>query len=80
MGASHYSVGELAAMLERAGITHRKGTHLERCEQCLFVLALVRRARGEPSDEQLEVTVDALRSWIERQRLPQSVLVDDNTG
>ena len=37
--------------------------HVESCEACLYVLALVRRASGEPTGEQSEVVVDLLREW-----------------
>jgi hypothetical protein len=37
--------------------------HVESCEACLYVLALVRRASGEPTAEQSEVVVDLLREW-----------------
>ena len=38
-------------------------SHLESCEACRYVLALVRRASGEPTPEQSEVVVDVLRKW-----------------
>ena len=65
MRAAHYSGAELAEMLRRAALVDRLGDHLNVCEQCHFLLALVRRARGDPSDEQREVTMDALRNWVE---------------
>lgn len=65
MRAVHYSSSELAEMLTRAALGYRLGDHLNVCEQCHFLLALVRRARGDPSDEQREVTMDALRNWVE---------------
>ena len=65
MNAIHYSSSELAEMLARAAFGSRLGDHLNVCEQCHFLLALVRRARGDPSDEQREVTTDALRNWVE---------------
>jgi hypothetical protein len=37
--------------------------HVASCEACLYVLALVRRASGEPTGEQSEVVVDVLREW-----------------
>ncbi len=63
MNAIHYSSSELAEMLTRAALGYRLAHHLNVCEQCHFLLALVRRARGEPSDEQGEVTMDALKDW-----------------
>ena len=65
MRAAHYIGAELAEMLTRAAFVDRLGDHLNVCEQCHFLLALVRRARGDPSDEQREVTMDALRNWVE---------------
>jgi hypothetical protein len=35
--------------------------HVESCEACLYVLALVRRASGKPTEEQSEVLVDLLQ-------------------
>jgi hypothetical protein len=35
--------------------------HVESCEACRYVLALVRRASGEPTEEQSEVLVDLLQ-------------------
>ncbi len=63
MNAIHYSSSELAEMLTRAALGYRLEHHLNVCEQCHFLLALVRRARGEPNDEQREVTMDALKDW-----------------
>ena len=60
MTSIHYTTRELEALLARAA-SHAH--HLSVCEQCHFLLALVRRARGEPSDEQREVTMDALKDW-----------------
>lgn len=73
MTSSHYSIGQLAGRLER-------DEHLLGCEQCRLLLALVRRARGEPSDEQTEVTVDALEGGIDPRQTPHSEIVDDNLG
>ncbi len=60
MNPVHYTVRELEAMPARAAL---QAHHLTVCEQCHFLLALVRRARGEPSDEQREVTMDVLKDW-----------------
>ena len=69
----HYTAAELAEMLTRAAFGNGLGDHLTECEQCDLLLALVRRARGEPSDEEREVTVEALRDWAELGRVnPQS--------
>lgn len=60
MKSIHFTARELKSMLPRAAHhTH----HLTVCEQCHLLLALVRRVRGEPSDEQREVTTDALKGW-----------------
>lgn len=58
---AHYTAAELAEMLAGAALGIRLGDHVSACEQCHLLLALVRRARGEPSDEELEVTVELLR-------------------
>jgi hypothetical protein len=63
MRVNHYSARELAEMLERASFGRGTGDHVGACEQCHMLLALVRRARGAPSDEEAEVTVDALKAW-----------------
>lgn len=63
MNGVHFSARELEAMVARAALGHQQAHHLHVCEQCHFLLALVRRARGEPSDEQREVTMDALKDW-----------------
>ncbi len=64
MEAVHYSVTELERMRERVEVAARQEAHLNRCEQCLYLLALVRRAQGAPSDEEREVTVDVLKRWV----------------
>ena len=74
MRVHHYSTTELAALLSRAAVGFGLGDHVAACEQCHFLWALVRRARGEPSDEEREVTLDALRSWGGHS------LTDDNAG
>lgn len=63
MRVHHYSIAELAEMMHRAADGFGLGEHVEGCEQCHYLWALVRRARGEPSDEDGEVTVDALKDW-----------------
>lgn len=61
----HYSERELEQMRERvASSALPRQEHLRACERCLYLLALVRRAHGSPSDEDREVTVDALRNWL----------------
>jgi hypothetical protein len=57
----HFTAARLLEHLERNPETVR--SHVESCEACLYVLALVRRASGEPTPEQSEVVVDALRDW-----------------
>jgi len=57
----HFTAARLLEQLERNAENVR--SHVESCEACLFVLALVRRASGEPTPEQSEVVVDALREW-----------------
>ncbi len=37
--------------------------HVASCEACRYIVALVCRASGEPTPEQSEVVVDALREW-----------------
>jgi len=61
---SHFTAARLMAQLERNPDGVR--SHVESCEACLYVLALVRRASGEPTPEQSEVVVDALREWTNR--------------
>ena len=60
MGAEfHFTAARLLEQLERNPGAVR--SHVESCESCRYVLALVRRASGEPTPEQSEVVVDALR-------------------
>ena len=62
MGAKfHFTAARLLEQLGRNPENVR--SHVESCEACLYVLALVRRASGEPTPEQSEVVVDALREW-----------------
>jgi hypothetical protein len=63
MDVSHYSEDELDAISRIAAAAPRQIDHLSACEQCLYLLALVRRAQGAPSDEEREVTLDALKIW-----------------
>jgi len=59
MGVLHYTACELSELLQsdRSILVHE---HVNACERCQILLALVRRARGEPSAEQAEVLVEAL--------------------
>ena len=57
----HFTAARLLEQSERNAENVR--SHVESCEACLYVLALVRRASGEPTPEQSEVVVDALREW-----------------
>lgn len=59
----HYSFAELAAMQAQTASGSPGSEHLNDCEQCHYLWTIVRRSRGEPSDEELEVTVDALKTW-----------------
>ena len=61
MGVLHYTACELAESLESDKPAIAVHNHVEACERCQILLALVRRARGEPSAEQAEVLVEALR-------------------
>ena len=58
---SHFTVGRLLQLMERRPEEVR--SHVASCEACRYVLALVRRASGEPTPEQSEVVVDLLREW-----------------
>ena len=58
--ALHYSASELSALLRGGMPGFLVHEHVEACERCHILLALVRRAHGEPSAEQAEVLVDAL--------------------
>ncbi len=60
MGFFHYTAFELAALFRGGMPGFLVHEHIEACERCHILLALVRRARGEPSAEQAEVLVDAL--------------------
>ncbi len=60
MGVLHYTAFELAALFQGGMPGFLVHEHVEECERCHILLALVRRARGEPSPEQAEVLVDAL--------------------
>ena len=60
MGVLHYTTLEIAELLRCGPPRFAVGGHVEACEQCHMLFALVRRSRGEPSDEQAEVLVDAL--------------------
>ena len=60
MGALHYTAFELAALLQGGMPGSLVHEHIEACERCHILFALVRRARGEPSAEQTEVVVEAL--------------------
>jgi hypothetical protein len=62
MTAVHYSAAELAELLKEAAFAYRIRELIEACEQCCFLLALVRHAEGEPTDEQAEVLIDTLQS------------------
>ena len=65
----HYSAAELAELLKQAALAYQTREHLEKCEECYFLLALVRHAEGEPTDEQTEVLFDALQLWVARAKL-----------
>jgi hypothetical protein len=62
----HFTAARLLEQLEKDPDDVR--SHVESCEACRYVLALVRRASGEPTPEQSEVVVDALRQWTLRRR------------
>ncbi len=57
----HLIAARLKEQMERC--PEEVQAHVESCEACLYVLALVRRASGEPTPEQSEVVVDLLREW-----------------
>lgn len=57
----HFNAARLLEQLE--GDSEDVRSHVESCEACRYVLALARRASGEPTPEQSEVVVDALREW-----------------
>ncbi len=57
----HLIAARLKEQMERC--PEEVQSHVESCEACLYVLALVRRASGEPTPEQSEVVVDLLREW-----------------
>ncbi len=57
----HFTPARLLDQMERS--PDAVVSHAEVCEACRYVLALVRRASGEPSPEQSEVVVDLLRKW-----------------
>jgi len=58
---THFTVARLLQQMERSPEEVR--SHVLYCEACRYVLALVRRASGEPTPEQSEVVVDALREF-----------------
>jgi hypothetical protein len=60
----HFTAARLLEQMERNPEGVR--SHVDRCEACLFVLALVRRVSGEPTPEQAEVVLDALRESLSR--------------
>ncbi len=60
MGVLHYTAFELAALFQGGMLGFLVYEHVQACERCEILLALVRRAQGEPSPEQAEVLVDAL--------------------
>ena len=60
MGGLHYTASELAVLFQDGRPGFLVHEHVEVCERCHMLLALVRRARGEPSAEQAEVLVEAL--------------------
>lgn len=57
----HLTAARLLEQIERS--PEEVQSHIDSCEACRYVLALVRRASGEPTPEQSEVVVDALRKW-----------------
>jgi hypothetical protein len=57
----HLTAARLLEQMERSPAEVQ--SHVETCEACRYVLALVRRTSGEPSPEQSEVVVDVLRKW-----------------
>ncbi len=57
----HLTAARLLEQMERS--PEEVQSHVESCEGCRYVLALVRRASGEPTPEQSEVVVDVLRKW-----------------
>jgi hypothetical protein len=63
---SHFTAARLVEQLKRN--PDHVQSHVESCEACLYVLALVRRASGEPTPEQSEVVVDALRESLPRRQ------------
>jgi hypothetical protein len=57
----HFTAAGVLEMMERSPWAVL--SHAEACEPCRYLLALVRRASGEPSPEQSEVALDLLRRW-----------------
>ena len=76
----HYTAADLAEMMKKATFGVGLGEHVSACEQCHFLLALVRRARGEPSDEEREVTVEALRDWVVSGRVDPQSFTEHSAG
>jgi hypothetical protein len=64
----HFTPDRLLDQMERC--PEAVVRHSEVCEACRYVLALVRRASGEPSPEQSEVVVDLLRKWSGQHVVP----------
>jgi hypothetical protein len=60
MGVLHYSAFELAALFQGGMPGFLVHEHVQACERCGILLALVRRAQGEPTAEQAEVLVNSL--------------------
>jgi len=60
----HFTAARLLEQIERNPEGVR--SHVDGCEACLYVLALVRRVSGEPTPEQAEVVLDALRESLPR--------------